>query len=333
MVANLHPRPFVPLPVYLVRDITLSDGALRLYALLRDHAGRRGYCWPGQTRLAEALSRSEVTIRRWIGELVAAGLIIKQRRGLTQTNVYRMVNLALIKPLQDKVIVPAPERNLAIDLERSPMIDKLEQEEQEQGEHFDNSMAALPGFDDASETSVPCRTPRPYDPNRARIAPLILDLRRDLHDRAPATATVTRATNIFKRAEVDLDRFAAAVYAARSITQERSGGIRSMESESGRKTKTAYFFACLEDCLGLRSARDARPSAGSGAAPPATASVRSTPNMPPLDDPQPARAWPADLTALGVPDRIAFIRQCGRGPFDDPTASIAFAKRHLGRLR
>jgi len=88
------------------------------------------------------------------------------------------------------------------------------------------------------------------------IQSYISDFAREFNDQAPLKTSTTRAYNLFKRAGVSRDIMIDQLYAARAIVKERTGGIRRRAGEdpSGipTKNKAAYFFAVLEDLLGLR---------------------------------------------------------------------------------
>lgn len=103
-------------------------------------------------------------------------------------------------------------------------------------------------------SSPPAKRPAAYDEVRGVIVAYLEDFARELNDQAPLTSSVTRAYRIYQRAGVDVPQFIAAMYAARSRTQEHSGAIRTVGKASGRpgKAKMAFWFACLEDCLGLK---------------------------------------------------------------------------------
>lgn len=78
----------------------------------------------------------------------------------------------------------------------------------------------------------------------------------DLADRASLASSTARALNLFRRSGLGLQSFIQRMYKARSITKERSVAA-SVSSTTGKakpaRRKMAYFFACLEDSLGLRS--------------------------------------------------------------------------------
>ena len=96
----------------------------------------------------------------------------------------------------------------------------------------------------------------PTDETRARFLRFAEDLARELHDAAPLRATVSRLVNTYRRSGLSYDEFQDQMYAARATTQERSAAIRAPAAGtrvgSGRKNKMAYFFAVLENRVGVR---------------------------------------------------------------------------------
>lgn len=60
-------------------ELGLDPDALGLYAVLARHVNEDGYCWPSQETLATVLSRTDRTVRRLLGELVAAGAVALER--------------------------------------------------------------------------------------------------------------------------------------------------------------------------------------------------------------------------------------------------------------
>lgn len=88
------------------------------------------------------------------------------------------------------------------------------------------------------------------------IQSYIGDFAREFNDQAPLKTSTTRAYNLFKRSGASREIMIEQLYAARTIVKERTGGIRSRGGEDPHgiptKNKAAYFFAVLEDLLGLR---------------------------------------------------------------------------------
>jgi hypothetical protein len=78
----------------------------------------------------------------------------------------------------------------------------------------------------------------------------------DLADRASLASSTARALNLFRRSSLSLESFIRHMYNARSVTKERSLNATMASTPSKArpaKRKMAYFFACLEDNLGLRA--------------------------------------------------------------------------------
>ncbi len=121
-----------------------------------------------------------------------------------------------------------------------------------------------------NDAAGPARQPAvPMAPRRGRIRQVpqqdedyqmlqayMVDFARELNDRAPLKASTTRLYNLLKRSGTDHDAFIAQLYAARAIVKERTSSIRSCGEDSAAgfptRHKAAYFFAVLEDILGLR---------------------------------------------------------------------------------
>jgi len=82
---------------------------------------------------------------------------------------------------------------------------------------------------------------------------------REFNDQAPFRATLSRLVNLYHRAGLSSQDFAASFDAARQQTKERTMAIRLPAKDIpggalSRKNKMPYFFALLEDLLGLRAA-------------------------------------------------------------------------------
>jgi hypothetical protein len=94
-----------------------------------------------------------------------------------------------------------------------------------------------------------------HDPEREAYRGMLLEYLQDFtgefRDEAPLTSSITRAYNLFRQSGVSMNAFIDCLYSARLTTKERTGSIRKYTAD-GYKTKMAYFFAVLEDRLGLR---------------------------------------------------------------------------------
>jgi hypothetical protein len=83
------------------------------------------------------------------------------------------------------------------------------------------------------------------------IKSYVHDIARKLHDEAPLSSSTTRAYNLYQRAGVHLSWFLNQVYDAEKESNRRSETITKLTAR-GFKNRMAYFFAVLEDKLGLR---------------------------------------------------------------------------------
>ena len=94
-----------------------------------------------------------------------------------------------------------------------------------------------------------------YDENRDVIRSYIDDFAREFNDRSSLKASTTRAVNLLRQSGVTIDEFIGRMYAARSITKERTATIRSQADDPNKtlpvKLKMAFWFGVLEQLLGL----------------------------------------------------------------------------------
>ncbi len=65
------------------------------------------------------------------------------------------------------------------------------------------------------------------------------------------SSSTTRAYNLYVRSGIQLNTFFDTLYDAEQETQRRSATIRKQTAQ-GFKNRMAYFFAVLEDKLGVR---------------------------------------------------------------------------------
>ena len=109
-----------------------------------------------------------------------------------------------------------------------------------------------------SSTNGAAGRPEAGEEDYQRIQHVILTCQREFGDRASAKSSSTRAWNIYQSAGVSIQRFEDALYKARSLTKEATAQITSEGEDPTygvrRKIKMPYFFAVLEDILGLRQA-------------------------------------------------------------------------------
>lgn len=96
-------------------DTSLSQGARLTYAALVQHLNRdTGKCCPSQERLASMVGCKARTIRNYLKELTAKGLVTVTKRGYWQSaNEYRLNALvAPTTPSESQPVVRADMRNL-----------------------------------------------------------------------------------------------------------------------------------------------------------------------------------------------------------------------------
>jgi hypothetical protein len=79
---------FVALPNAILLDTYLSCAARVLYGILLFHARQNGQCFPALATLCQEVGMGETSVRQYLHELSAAGLISQRRRGQGRTNLY-----------------------------------------------------------------------------------------------------------------------------------------------------------------------------------------------------------------------------------------------------
>lgn len=111
---------FTQIPNAVLRDPNLSVAARFTYGLLASFAWEDESCYPGQKRLAADTGVSERSLRTYIEELEAKGLVTVTRRGLRQTNRYTLHTPSEAANVADQDRKPASdqERNSASDQDR-----------------------------------------------------------------------------------------------------------------------------------------------------------------------------------------------------------------------
>lgn len=83
-----HHYFMVPSEVACRTDLTCA--AKVLLGAVMNRIGRNGCCWAGLRRLARDCGVGLSTAVRGLAALEEAGLLVVERRGLRQTNVYRL---------------------------------------------------------------------------------------------------------------------------------------------------------------------------------------------------------------------------------------------------
>ncbi len=81
---------YAAVPNFILQHKKLSDGAVRVVALLIKYAWQDPYCFPGQERLATDMGTSTRTIRRHVKDAQENGILTIKQRGLGKTNIYEL---------------------------------------------------------------------------------------------------------------------------------------------------------------------------------------------------------------------------------------------------
>ena len=72
------------------RDVSLA--AKVVYAIIKDHIGKNGHCWPGVRRLGEMAGIGRNAVMRAVATLEEANLLTVERRGNGKANHYRIAS-------------------------------------------------------------------------------------------------------------------------------------------------------------------------------------------------------------------------------------------------
>lgn|GEM_PF-6801177 len=145
---------FTQVPNAIMRDPTLSVGARFTYGLLTSYAWEDETCFPGQARLSKEVGVSDRALRGYIEELGGRGLVVKKRRGMGRTNLYRLLTPqeAANSADQDRNSASGQERNGASDTDRKPASDeedtgKKTQEEEDEDTHLRVGKRAVSAYE------------------------------------------------------------------------------------------------------------------------------------------------------------------------------------------
>jgi len=112
---------FTQIPNILLRRDDISLGAKLTYMVLLSYAWQTESCFPGHDRLASDMGVANRSIVTYLQQLKEKGLIRVERRGLGQTNVYRLPRLTNVPstsrsansaPLEVQKIAPLEVQNL-----------------------------------------------------------------------------------------------------------------------------------------------------------------------------------------------------------------------------
>lgn len=301
---------FIQLPRLVLYARNLSRDAKLLYAILLGYAWQEGRCFPGYHRLCEDMQASENAVRKYMRELEAVNLLRQRRRGLGKTNIYTLLDLRTAKiEVQEPQIwgresrtsefeVQEPPKSAALEPAKSEVADpansevkletdELETDELETGGIGTSNFRKASRFEKLNETGVmrPSEASAPTgfetelnappinDAARGHLGIFAQDLAREFNDAASLRSSTSRLVNLYHQADLSMEDFIGHLYAARTVTKERSAAIRTPADDTTadwKKNKMSYFFAVLEDHLGIRQRIDSE-ATSNGATEPVTA--------------------------------------------------------------
>ena len=285
-------RTFVKLYVEARRSgllSAISDRDWKTLCTLATYMDADGYCFPSQAELAKAMGCSRQMANERVKSLStfrfqeqAVLLVVKGERseqGTWSRNGYRVLPLSNLRIYDQEKTTPEPSP-VRIDPTVTVRLDTKKNQALEQDLSLSNIRTVKTwGKDARNDVQAVSDQPQPRHSGVERISHVmarrrqvhrviqqdedyqvilayISDFAREFNDRAPLKTSTTRAYNLFKHAGVSLEIMIDQLYAARAIVKERTGGIRGRGDDDAygmpTKNKAAYFFAVLEDLLGLR---------------------------------------------------------------------------------
>ena len=97
----------------------------------------------------------------------------------------------------------------------------------------------------------------------APVAELVEELTHQLHDDPKnVCSNTTRAARLWKDSGLPADKFYARLLEARSITRQQSTVSKKSATDQHQLNRMPYFFAVVEDLLGLKDRTDDHPQHG-----------------------------------------------------------------------
>jgi hypothetical protein len=101
------------------------------------------------------------------------------------------------------------------------------------------------------------RRPLPAARGRApkatpHIEQVVTDWSSDFHDDEHTRSNLTRAMRLFKASGLSEEAFVGKLYEARSIVKMRGNITKTAENLAPLKNRAPYWFAVVEDLLGMR---------------------------------------------------------------------------------
>jgi hypothetical protein len=278
---------FIQLPRLVLYAYNLSRDAKLLYAVLLGYAWQEGRCFPGYHRLCGDMQASENAVRKYMRELEAVNLLRQRRRGLGKTNIYTLLDLrtskievqepqrwgersrtsnsevqelsisAALEPVKSEVAEPT---NYAVKLETDELeTDEIDDSKIRRTFRYENMSGTKNGPPvetyDASDMAAMPSASMINDAAREQLGIFAQDIAREFNDAASLRSSTSRLVNLYHQTNLSMEDFIGHLYAARSVTKERSAAIHTPADDTAadwKKNKMSYFFAVLEDRLGIR---------------------------------------------------------------------------------
>lgn len=241
---------FTQIPNQVLRRADLPPGAKLTYMVLLSYAWQKDSCYPGQDRLAADMGVSERSVVTYLKQLQKARLVTVRRRGLGLTNVYVLHRISgsadPASQRSEKSALPEVQVPTAPEVQdlQAKKTQREEDPDEEDPSNYSKELHIIIKQEDAE-----------------RIAWVIQDLGRELHDQASAKSSASRACRLYATSGLSLDDFLDVLQTARVRTQRYSASIKAEPTPTangwGAKPKMAYFFAVLEDVVGQRTDRRA----------------------------------------------------------------------------
>jgi hypothetical protein len=197
--------------------------------------------------------QKETTLNRYQQEQARAtlrrlGVVEEERRGLPARMHYHVVWDRVYQLLEEHRAVSSPSANKMAEDQPTGERDSTNQlAEDEPTSKSTQRKTTKNGPESIESSKGPTLI---FDEERDAIASVLRDFARELGDTAPLPSTISRAVNVYRTSQWELNAFLDALYEARRITQERTAAIRTESPQKlGPKNKIPYFFRVLESVI------------------------------------------------------------------------------------
>ncbi len=283
---------FIQLPRLVLYARNLSRDAKLLYAVLLGYAWQEGRCFPGYHRLCENMQASENAVRKYMRELESVNLLRQRRRGLGKTNIYTLLDLRTSKievqepqmlanesrtsnyevqePTESEVAEPAKSevKLETVRIETGGIANSKFRKASLPKKTTEDGVLALSTIHAERDERAAPDTAAISAAAREHLGIFAQEIAREFNDAASLRSSTSRLVNLYHQVNLPMEDFIEHLYAARSVTKERTAVIRTSAGDATaewKKNKMSYFFAVLEDRLGTRERPCAGTETGNGA--------------------------------------------------------------------